>query len=132
MREKNSLVPPMAPLWALLTMMTVGSPGRNRPSAGARARAQVSEPPPSRKGIHHSMVSPEKSAAWAGSGLSMAPVAIATSDAQAVFSRVRRYINRASLVECRLWQSTDRVYLSLAETRYLEIACAQSAGMRPA
>src|SRR3546814_32860 len=132
MREKNSLVTPMAPLWALLTMMTVGSPGRNLPRAGARAGAQGSEPARVRKGVHHAMVSAGESAAWTGSGLGMAPVAIATSDAQAVFSRVRRYINRASLVECRLWQSTDRVYLSLAETRYLEIACAQSAGMRPA
>src|SRR3546814_12006040 len=87
----------MAPLWALLTMMTVGSPGRNLPRAGARARAQVSEPPPSRKGIHHSMVSPAKSAAWTGSGLGMAPVADTPSAAQAVFRRDGYTIKRASL-----------------------------------
>src|SRR3546814_15015887 len=87
MREKNSLVPPMAPLCALLTTMTVGSPGRKRPSAGARARAQVSEPPPSRNGIHHSMVSPEKSAAFADSGFSTAAVLIAIREAQSTEDR---------------------------------------------
>src|SRR5918992_1649687 len=73
----NWLAPVMEPPPGTFLTTIVGLPGRYLPRNRALNRAQTSEPPPTEKGVTHSMVLPEKStpAAEAGATIwSAAPV----------------------------------------------------------